>query len=344
MKSLSGNLPPTPTALPLPTLLAALLLTLAGCSGSGGDAVPPGPSGGWVTITSPSDSGSATTYCSSITLSGEAFISTDYYRCCSGSATDTGVTVSWENLVTGTSGTASQSVDYCYLFGTPYLCNHTWYAEVPLILGDNLIQLTATDPGGTGGIATITITQPEYSYSLSGRLSTYEGLGLGYFQSGVGLALSGPVSKSSTPSSADGSGVVTGQYQFSCIPDGSYTITPVTPAFNYLFEPPSLEFSVVGQDVVNLDFRTTAYPLSGTITDAGGTPQSSFISVTIASSDGSRSWPVQPDGSYRYIVPNGSYTITPTDYLCLTCSFTPPGRTVDVTDQGVSGLDFVWNP
>jgi hypothetical protein len=330
--------------LSLSALLMMALIT-QGCSDNGSDITLTNElGGGWVTIATPSDSGSATTYCDSAWVSGEAFISADYFRCCSGSATDTGVTVSWENLVTGTHGDASQAVDYCYLFGTPYLCNHTWQAEIPLILGDNIIQISAIDPGGAGGRDTITIYKPEYGYNLSGRVSTYDDLGLGYFQSGVELTLDGAVTKRVIPSSADGYGLVTGQYQFSCVPNGAYTLTATTQSFSYIFEPAFINFAVAGQDVFNLDFKTTAYPLSGTITDSSGLTHSSFISVTVDGGGDSWSWPVQQDGSYTYLVPNGSYTITPSDYFCLTCYFTPSSITVEVTDQGSSGLDFVWYP
>jgi hypothetical protein len=330
-----------------PPLLAALLLTLTGCSDSGDGVVSfSALSGGWVTITSPSDSGSATTYCSSVTLSGEAFISTDYAHCCSGSATDTGVSVSWENQASGTRGAASQSVDYCYLFGTPYLCNHSWYATVPLLLGDNLIQITAIDPGGSGGRDSLTVNQPEYAYDLSGVVSSDEGVGLGYFQSGMELVLEGRLSRRVVTASAAAPGVVVGQYRFSCIPDGNYTITPVA-AFDLPFAPTTLAVSVAGGGLTALDFKAGAYPLSGAISDAEGGARSSYISVTIdgtGASVGRWSWPVAADGRYEFLVPNGSYTLTPHDLLCLTCSFTPPSRAIEVAGGGSSGLDFTWNP
>lgn len=323
-------------------LIIAMIALLAGCGGGGGGGggAVPGPTGGWVTITSPSDTGQAATSCNAVSLGGEAFISSDYYRCCTGSADDTGVAVTWENLVTGASGAAAQSVRICYLFGTPYLCDHTWSASVPLVLGDNIIKVTAADPGGTGGTDTITVYKPEYSYTVSGVLSTYEGIGLGYFQSGVELQLTGGLDLTAIPSSA---GTV-GQYQFTCIPDGSYTVEPVTSSFNYVFAPDFHAFSVAGQDVSNLDFKTDAYAVAGTITyETSGLPVDSGVKVELTDGSASWYWYVQPGGVYSYAVPSGTYTITPSALFCPGCTFTPASRTVDIIDSSVPGLDFVYH-
>lgn len=316
-----------------------VLAFMAGCSSEQGTTEDTAePSGGWVKITSPNDTGYADTFCNSLMIRGEAFISQDYYACCSGSATDTGVTVSWENLVSGSSGNASQSIDYCVFFGTPVLCDHTWSASVPLVLGDNIIRITARDPGGTGGTDSITISKPEYSYKASGLVSTYDGLGLGYFQSSVELGLTGnTVSRVITNSAGD----MVGSYQFTCLPDGAYSVAPSTQVFDYSFSPAFRDFIVAGQDISNLDFQTAAYPLTGRITNSSDMPISSFIAVKI--NDGNGEWlrSVEEDGTYTYIVPNGTYTITPIDTLCESCSFTPAQRVVDVTDGGLSALDFV---
>ncbi len=94
------------TGMAQPLLVAIVLGTLLCACGSGGDDLPPlAPSGnvgaGWASIASPSPP-QATTEFVSITMRGRAFISPSPSRCCTGSVTDTGVTVHWTSTTTGT--------------------------------------------------------------------------------------------------------------------------------------------------------------------------------------------------------------------------------------------------
>jgi len=66
---------------------------------------------GWATIDAPP----ATVRPESASFSGQAFISPKMHRCCGGDATDTGVTVTWANLETGTTGPAHQVARCCRL-------------------------------------------------------------------------------------------------------------------------------------------------------------------------------------------------------------------------------------
>ena len=111
-----------------------LLLFLVSCGGGDGGSVSYEDAGeGWVTIEYPSDS-SYTTESESAYLSGEAFISPTGWRCCTGSASDTGVTVTYTNANTGLSGRVSQRAEYCWFFGQR-LCGHSWSASVALGMG-----------------------------------------------------------------------------------------------------------------------------------------------------------------------------------------------------------------
>ena len=337
----------TRSHIPLYLVIITIVFVLAivGCGGGGsggggggdnnsGDSI----SGGWASILGPSDTGQASTYCNTAYLSGEAFISNSYYRCCSGIAEDdTGVTVTWENQVTGMTGDATQRVSICPLLGTPFLCYHNWSATVPLVIGDNIIKVKAVDPGGSGGTDTITIFKPENSYSLTGLLSTYQDIGLGHFQTGIELELTGTVNKTAITSSA---GPI-GQYQFTCIPDGSYTLVPVSSSFNYIFDPEFRTFSVSGDDINGLDYKVDAYSIGGTITFESGAPVGSDVRVEVSDGNSSWSWYVQPGGIYAYTVPDGIYTITPSS-SCLNCTFSPASRTVEVTGNSLTDLDFVY--
>ncbi|MCX7794713.1 MAG: hypothetical protein N2257_09995 [Thermodesulfovibrionales bacterium] len=112
---------------------------------------------GWVTIEYPTTEPTFSTNDDSIYLSGRAFISPTHWRCCSGSAEDTGVKVTWENKTTNQGGDTYQSVQICNFLGTPYLCNHRWSATVPLVYGNNYIVITAIDLGGLSGKDSITV-------------------------------------------------------------------------------------------------------------------------------------------------------------------------------------------
>ena len=136
-----------------------LLIALAGCGGGGGGAAEP-PSDpdrvgkGWITIVAPQ----TITDSSTGFLQGKAFISPTHWRCCTGSPTDTGVTVTWSNTTTGASGDASQTPIYEWLFGY-FLIDHQWRASIPLAVGRNAIAVTAVDADGNLGRATITVTR-----------------------------------------------------------------------------------------------------------------------------------------------------------------------------------------
>lgn len=137
-------------------LLAALL---SGCGGGGDDGPPasqPDPNrvgAGWIKI----DETSATES-SSAGIWGTAFVSPNHWRCCTGKASDTGVTVTWINSTTGVSDNARQFPRYVpFFFQYVLLGTQDWSATIPLVVGDNVITATATDPGGNLGRATITV-------------------------------------------------------------------------------------------------------------------------------------------------------------------------------------------
>lgn len=317
-------------------LASAMLAAIAACGGtgegggSGGDT--DNGSGGLITIDYPTSGSSYTEYCNSVHLSGEAFISSTWSRCCSGSAEDTGVTVRWENKTTGESGNASQSVHICYLFGTPFFCDHTWGASIPLTLGDNFIVVTAYDPGDKMGDDSITVTKPEYTYFVSGEVLSLDGIGLGWLGSRIEMHITGENMDTYGLTSVDGS------YGLACIPNGSYTITPRS-VLDFNFEPESHVVFVNSGDVSGVDFVAEAYIISGYIRRENGTGVSGIF-VEISDADLSVfSYYTDDDGFYRFVVPNGTYTITPYD-LWGFWTFNPPSTTLDIDSEDVVSVNF----
>lgn len=311
----------------------ALTLLLTACGGGGGDGsdsstVNFGPG---ISITSPTADPTFSQVCNNQGLIGSAGFGKNA-KCCNGTAQElTGVTVTWTNAATGDSGQAFQSVQVCPLF---FLCNHVWSANIPLALGDNQITITATDTA-TGGKSTdtITINKPMLTYIISGT-----------FLSHLDVPPGGGTQLGITRVGADGSHSVgipsTGSYSLSCVPDGSYTLTPSS-TVNYAFSPSSRSVTVAGADVTVQDFTATAFVISGTVTFMSNGAGVIGQQISLSGS-GSVATPLTTTGgTYSILVPNGTYTLTPTDSLGVPEATIPPNRTVVVNNADVPAQDFV---
>ena len=139
--------------------LIAFFLVSCGGGGGGGSSPQGDPNRvgeGWINIAAPVAGGTYTTSADRVTLSGSTFISPTRYVCCTGLASDTGVSVIWNNATTARSGQAQQIPKYCWLFGD-YLCGNRWGASIELVPGANVIAITASD-GTNIGRASITVT------------------------------------------------------------------------------------------------------------------------------------------------------------------------------------------
>jgi len=314
-------------------------MTIVGSNGGGGGGDGNNAdfeNSGYIIIEYPTTASSYTTYCDAANLGGEAFISPTWWRCCSGSAEDTGVTVTWENKTTGQNGFATQNVDICYSFGIPYLCNHTWHAEVPLALGDNLINVRSTDPSGNTGKDSITVTKPEYSYDVSGSVTNTSGTGIGYHGASVEINLTGENINMNGVTGADG------KYSFACIPNGSYTVTPSS-NMNYIYEPLNRIITVNNTDVSGVDFVTEVYFISGNIRRENGTAVSGIL-VELSCPDFSAFYPsTTNEGFYEFAVPNGTYTITPHDWLGY-YAFDPMSTVVTINNEDIVDSNFLAYP
>jgi hypothetical protein len=222
-----------------------------------------------------------------------------------------GVTVSLSGAGTGT---ATTDLNGHYAFTG--LSNGS-YTVTPTSSGYTFspASLTPTVSGAdvTGQDFTSTVT----TYRIEGTVS-------GAIASGVSIALTGPVARTTT---TDGSG----HYAFTGLANGSYTVRPTLAG--YAFTPTSLTPTVSGADVTGQDFTALAkiHVISGTVSGAG----SVLLSLTGAASG---SVTTDANGAFAFSgLTNGSYTVTPSKQGY---TFTPSSTNVTVSDASVTGVDF----
>ena len=138
------------------------------------------------------------------------------------------------------------------------------------------------------------------TYSISGQV-TSNGSGL----SGVGVALSGA-------SSATAITDANGNYAFTGLFNGSYTVTPSKAVFT--FNPASSSQTVSGANMPGVDFIATpaqaaTYSISGQVTSNGS--GLSGVAVALSGADSATAI-TGASGNYAFTgLANGNYTVTP---------------------------------
>jgi len=142
-------------------ILVLLSITLSSCGGGSGGDESTDENTGWVTV-SPSDVTVDSDSTAIAILHGEAFVAANTcvahtcigLECVFGRYDDSypGVDITWLNLTTGITGMATSR------YGTATSREHLWAASVPLVLGVNEIQVTASDLAGNTGTASISVT------------------------------------------------------------------------------------------------------------------------------------------------------------------------------------------
>ncbi len=155
------------------------------------------------------------------------------------------------------------------------------------------------------------------TYTISGTINGTGG-------NGATVTLSGAASATVT---ADASG----NYSFSNLVNGSYTVTPSKAGFT--FTPASQNVTVNSASVTGVNFSTVTYTISGTISGTGG----NGATVTLS---GAASATVTADASGNYSfsnLVNGSYTITPSK---AGFTFTPASQNPTVNNVSVAGVNF----
>jgi len=172
----------------------------------------------------------------------------------------------------------------------------------------------------------IASTTQSQSWSISGTISPASA------GSGAQVILSGTSSNTVT---ADGSG----NYAFSSLTNGSYTVTPSKTGFT--FAPANQPVTLSGSSATGINFTGTAtatYSISGTITPASF---GSGSTVTLTSNgEGGSTQTVTADGSGNFSftgVANGSYTLTPSK---TGITFAPTSQTETVNGANITGVSF----
>ncbi len=172
------------------------------------------------------------------------------------------------------------------------------------------------------------------TYTVSGTITTgepdYEGI------EDVTVVLTGsgmPITRYTDDS---------GEYVFSCIPDGEYVITPSMEGLEFvdaeIVSNSYINIGVVGTDETDNDFITKRYSISGTIRDVKG----NFVSIVplVLSGDSDDSVMADQDAVYTFenLTP-GSYTVeVDPEYTGVT--ITPSSIDVTITVSDETAADF----
>jgi hypothetical protein len=172
-----------------------------------------------------------------------------------------------------------------------------------------------------GGSGTGSGTAAPSSSMISGTISPASA------GAGVTVTLGGTASANST---ADASG----NYSFSGLADGVYTVTPSNSSAT--FTPMSRQVTVSNGNVAGVNFGATAitYTISGTI---GPVSAGAGATVTLSGPAGATTT-VDATGNYSFSgLANGVYTVTPSSS---SATFAPISRQVTVNNGNVAGVGF----
>ena len=147
--------------------------------------------------------------------------------------------------------------------------------------------------------------------------------------SGTNVALSGASTQSTTVDS-------TGNYSFSGLSSGLYTVTPGKSGFT--FSPGVLPVTISGGNVTGVNFSISAQPptfrISGTISPA------SAGAGSLVTLSGAASFTTTADASGTYSftsLSNGSYTVTPSSTAA---TFSPTNQAVVISNSNVGSVNF----
>lgn len=302
------------------------VISIIGSGGGGGDGIVPdnsNPCGKYLEIKSPTEDSIYTTTFDSISLSGESF------------GDDTGISVTWLNSSTGQSGTFMNFPRNCCFFGC-WLCGYNWIGNIPLQVGDNKIEVTATDPDDRCGVDSLLVTKLA-SYTVSGRVLKIDDSAY----PGVTVKIEGDIANAQDTTQTDENGY----YELKHIPEGTYELTLTTDCNTDIFSPENQQIVVISGDLV-LDYvyalpNPATYSVEGTITFQDGSATQD-VTVNLMDDSLKQLSVTDPNGGYVLSnIPNGIYTLLPklTGY-----GFSPDTREAVLCANNLTDQDFVAIP
>jgi hypothetical protein len=202
------------------------------------------------------------------------------------------------------------------------LANGT-YTIKPSKAGYTFTPASQNVPVSGANVPSINFTiQPIPTYSIAGAIAPSTNA------NGTAVTLTGASTASTTPDA-------NGNYTFSGLFDGNYTVTPTKSG--YTFTPPSLPVTISGGNAPPQNFTMQAIPTYSVSGSIAPVANGSGATVSLA---GASSASTTADSSGNYIfsgLANGTYTVTPNKSGF---SFTPRNQTVPVNGANVPGINF----
>ena len=219
-----------------------------------------------------------------------------------------------------------------------------------LTLSGSGTQVTADSSGSytfsnlANGTYTITPSKTGTSFNPASQTVTVNGLNVTgtnftvqtYSISGtVSPAGSGTVLTLSGTSTGTATADVSGNYSFTGLLNGSYTVTPSKTG--YTFSPANQPVTISSANVTSVNFTATpppTYSISGTVSPA------SLGSGTVLTLSGAASATATADSSGNYTFANllnGTYTLSPSKSGLI---FSPSSQMVTINGSSISGTNF----
>lgn len=184
--------------------------------------------------------------------------------------------------------------------------------------------------GYDSSINTPDTDEPDSTFNLSGQVISGE-TGL----TGVTIALSGTEQGTAVTDA-------NGNYIFSRLANGNYTLTPALTGF--IFDPSSSVRTISGADISAVNFIATpntlpTFAISGTVT--AGTAGLADVIMTLSGAN-SATTTTDASGNYQFSGQvTGVYTVTPT---ITNYTFTPLSKNVIVSNVDITDADFTAVP
>jgi len=236
-----------------------------------------------------------------------------------------GVGNDWDNAISRTLGPAQTMVhQYLATVGDTY-----WVQRQTAVTAMSGTTVTINDTAPTSDRYNLSICEvlpaaATGTWTISGTVSPAA--------AGVGtvLALTGPSSATATADS-------NGNYSFTGLANGTYTVTPAKAG--YTFSPPNQTVTVNGTNVANVNFAATfvGWSISGNISP-GSIGAGTLVTLSGASN---ATTTADSNGNFSLArLASGTYTVTPSKSGY---TFTPTSQTVTVNGANVTGVNFTAN-